>query len=182
MDDARRARRSQRYLFSLDPRVGGSAGRLGRVGGECEAGGGEARPLVLGLIQVESGFRKYALSSAGARGYMQVMPFWVRLIGEPHHNLFSLRTNLRYGCVILRHYLDVENGDLYRALGRYNGSLGRPEYPNLVLAAWKGTEAALLFSTGSTPGMPMQTGQVRVFASSPNAVSQPQKILVLVWS
>jgi soluble lytic murein transglycosylase-like protein len=93
--------------------------------------------LVLGLIQVESGFRKYAVSSAGARGYMQVMPFWVKLIGGPDNNLFHLRTNLRYGCTILRHYLDIERGDLYRALGRYNGSLGRPEYPNMVRAAWE---------------------------------------------
>ena len=91
--------------------------------------------LVLGLIQVESAFRKYAVSSAGARGFMQVMPFWVRLIGGPDQNLFNLRTNLRYGCVILRHYLDMENGDLYRALGRYNGSLGRSEYPSAVVAA-----------------------------------------------
>jgi soluble lytic murein transglycosylase-like protein len=94
--------------------------------------------LVLGLIEVESGFRKYAVSSAGARGYMQVMPFWVKQIGKRDHNLFNLRTNLRYGCVILRHYLDIENGDYYRALGRYNGSLGRSEYPNLVLGAWRG--------------------------------------------
>ena len=94
--------------------------------------------MVLGLIQVESGFRKYAVSSAGARGYMQVMPFWVKLIGERHHNLFSLRTNLRYGCVILRYYLDIEKGDTFRALGRYNGSLGRPEYPDAVHAAWRG--------------------------------------------
>ncbi|NWG31805.1 MAG: transglycosylase SLT domain-containing protein [Rhodocyclaceae bacterium] len=93
--------------------------------------------LVLGLIDVESGFRKYAVSTAGARGYMQVMPFWVGLIGNPEHNLFHLRTNLRYGCTILRHYLDLENGDLFRALGRYNGSLGRPEYPNMVRAAWE---------------------------------------------
>jgi soluble lytic murein transglycosylase-like protein len=93
--------------------------------------------LVLGLMQVESGFRKYAVSSAGARGYMQVMPFWVKLIGRPDDSLFDLRTNLRYGCTILRHYLDIEKGDLYRALGRYNGSLGRPEYPNMVLAAWQ---------------------------------------------
>ena len=92
--------------------------------------------LVLGLIEVESGFKKYAVSSAGARGYMQVMPFWVKEIGTAEHNLFHLRINLRYGCTILRHYLDIENGDLYRALGRYNGSLGRPEYPNLVRAAW----------------------------------------------
>mgnify|MGYP001590603390 FL=1 len=93
--------------------------------------------LVLGLIQVESNFRKYAVSRAGARGYMQVMPFWVRLIGNKDHNLFHLRTNLRYGSVILRHYLDLENGDLYRALGRYNGSLGQPEYPTMVVRAWQ---------------------------------------------
>lgn len=92
--------------------------------------------LVLGLIEVESGFKKYAVSSAGARGYMQVMPFWPREIGTSEHNLFHLRINLRYGCTILRHYLDIEKGDLYRALGRYNGSLGRPEYPNMVRAAW----------------------------------------------
>jgi soluble lytic murein transglycosylase-like protein len=93
--------------------------------------------LVLGLIQVESGFKKYAVSSAGARGYMQVMPFWVKLIGNGDHNLFHLRTNLRFGCTILRHYLDIEKGNLYRALGRYNGSLGAPEYPNLVRSAWE---------------------------------------------
>jgi soluble lytic murein transglycosylase-like protein len=95
--------------------------------------------LVLGLIQVESAFRKYAVSTAGARGYMQVMPFWVNVIGgSREHNLFHMRTNLRYGCVILRHYLDIEKGDVFRALGRYNGSLGRPQYPNTVLAAWQG--------------------------------------------
>ncbi|MFN2644225.1 MAG: lytic transglycosylase domain-containing protein [Burkholderiales bacterium] len=94
--------------------------------------------LVLGVIEVESGFRKYAVSRAGARGYMQVMPFWVKLIGQPGHNLFHLRTNLAYGCAILRFYLDMEKGDYFRALGRYNGSLGQPEYPNLVLSAWRG--------------------------------------------
>ncbi|MFN7085894.1 MAG: lytic transglycosylase domain-containing protein [Burkholderiales bacterium] len=95
--------------------------------------------MVLGLIEVESNFRKYAVSNAGARGYMQVMPFWTRLIGGgKDHNLFHLRTNLRFGCVILRHYLDVENGNLFRALGRYNGSLGKAEYPNMVLRAWRG--------------------------------------------
>ncbi|MBL8430488.1 MAG: lytic transglycosylase domain-containing protein [Dechloromonas sp.] len=93
--------------------------------------------LVLGLMQVESGFRKYAVSSAGARGYMQVMPFWVKVIGRPEDSLFDLRTSLRYGCTILRHYLDTERGDLFRALGRYNGSLGKPEYPNMVRAAWQ---------------------------------------------
>ena len=93
--------------------------------------------LVLALIQVESGFKKYAVSSVGARGFMQVMPFWVRSIGTSEHNLFHLRLNLRYGCTILRHYLDIEKGDLYRALGRYNGSLGQPQYPNLVVGAWR---------------------------------------------
>ena len=94
--------------------------------------------LVLGLIQVESAFRKYAISVAGARGYMQVMPFWARLIGDGDASrLFHMQTNLRFGCVILRHYLDREQGDLYLALGRYNGSRGRPEYPNAVFAARK---------------------------------------------
>ncbi len=94
--------------------------------------------LVLGVIEVESGFRKYAVSRSGARGYMQVMPFWVKLIGQPNHNLFHLRTNLAYGCAILRFYLDMEKGDYFRALGRYNGSLGQPEYPRAVLTAWRG--------------------------------------------
>ena len=93
--------------------------------------------LVLALVQVESNFRKYAISSAGARGSMQVMPFWIKVIGRADDNLFHMRTNLRYGCNILRHYLDIEKGDLYRALGRYNGSLGKPHYPNLVRAAWE---------------------------------------------
>ncbi len=93
--------------------------------------------MVLGLIEVESGFRKYAVSSATAQGYMQVMPFWTKLIGTPDQNLFHLRTNLRYGVTILRHYIDIERGDLFRALGRYNGSLGRPEYPSAVYAAWR---------------------------------------------
>jgi soluble lytic murein transglycosylase-like protein len=98
--------------------------------------------MVLGLIQVESAFRKYAVSAAGARGYMQVMPFWMSVIGGgDDHNLFHMRTNLRFGCVILRHYLDIEKGDVYRALGRYNGSLGKPQYPNIVLAAWRGNWA-----------------------------------------
>jgi soluble lytic murein transglycosylase-like protein len=95
--------------------------------------------LVLGLIQVESGFRKYAISSAGARGYMQVMPFWSRLIGDGDvSRLFHMQTNLRFGCTILRHYLDIERGDLFLALGRYNGSRGRSPYPDAVLAARQG--------------------------------------------
>jgi soluble lytic murein transglycosylase-like protein len=93
--------------------------------------------LVLGLIQVESGFRRYAVSSAGARGYMQVMPFWTRVIGDGDPGaLFDMVSNIRYGCVILRHYLDMENGNLFLALGRYNGSRGRDPYPKAVLAAW----------------------------------------------
>jgi soluble lytic murein transglycosylase-like protein len=94
--------------------------------------------LVLGLMQVESGFRKYAMSSAGAMGLMQVMPFWTRSIGDnDKRKLFHLQSILRYGCTILRHYLDMEGGNLYLALGRYNGSRGQPQYPNAVLAAWK---------------------------------------------
>ena len=94
--------------------------------------------LVLAVIDVESRFRKYAVSRAGARGLMQVMPFWVKEIGEPGHNLFHERTNLRYGCTILRHYLDRERGNLVNALGRYNGSLGSAEYPNKVMQALRG--------------------------------------------
>ena len=94
--------------------------------------------MVLGLIQVESAFRKYALSPVGAHGYMQVMPFWTRVIGDgERHKLFNMQTNLRYGCSILRLYVDMERGDLFLALGRYNGSRGRPEYPNAVLSAWR---------------------------------------------
>jgi len=93
--------------------------------------------LVLGVIEVESAFRKYAVSSSGARGYMQVMPFWTKLLKRPDDNLFHLRTNIRYGCVILRHYLDIERGDYFRALGRYNGSLGQRPYPDKVRRAWR---------------------------------------------
>ena len=92
--------------------------------------------LVLGLIQVESNFRKFAISPVGARGLMQVMPFWVRVIGDGDPGkLFHMQTNLRFGCVILRHYLHREDGNMYMALGRYNGSRGRPQYPNAVFAA-----------------------------------------------
>ncbi len=91
--------------------------------------------LVLGLIQVESNFRKFAVSVVGARGYMQVMPFWTRAIGDGDAGrLFHMQTNLRFGCVILRHYLDREKGDLFLALGRYNGSRGKPQYPDAVFA------------------------------------------------
>jgi soluble lytic murein transglycosylase-like protein len=105
---------------------------------ECVRAGLD-RQMVLGLIQVESSFRKYAISVAGARGLMQVMPFWTKVIGDGEpRRLFDMRTNLRYGTVILRHYLDIEKGDLFMALGRYNGSRGRREYPDAVHAAWKG--------------------------------------------
>lgn len=112
--------------------------------------------LVLGLIEVESAFRKYAVSSVGARGYMQVMPFWSRTIGDGDAaKLFDMRANLRFGCNILRHYIDIERGDLYRALGRYNGSLGRPEYPTAVMRAaakWAWTPPAPLVAQPSMPG------------------------------
>ncbi len=99
--------------------------------------------LVLGLIQVESGFKKYAISPVGARGYMQVMPFWSRLIGDGDASrLFHMQTNLRFGCVILRHYLDIERGDLFLALGRYNGSRGKAEYPTAVFSNKRGWEFA----------------------------------------
>lgn len=112
--------------------------------------------LVLAVIHVESNFRKYAVSGAGARGYMQVMPFWTGLIGRQGDNLFSLRTNLRYGCVILKHYLALEKGDLGRALARYNGSLGKPEYPRVVFtalhSAWRyGSVASASDNPGEQP-------------------------------
>ena len=93
--------------------------------------------LILGLIEVESAFRQYAISNVGARGLMQVMPFWQRYIGKSNHNLFDIRTNLRYGCTILRHYRNVEKGDVVRALARFNGSLGSNKYPNAVIGAWR---------------------------------------------
>lgn len=98
--------------------------------------------LVLGLVQVESNFRKFAVSSVGARGYMQVMPFWTRVLGDGDASrLFHMQTNLRFGCVIMRHYLDREKGDLFLALGRYNGSRGRAPYPDAVLGARRLWEA-----------------------------------------
>ena len=93
--------------------------------------------VILGLIEVESAFRQYAISGVGARGLMQVMPFWKNYIGNPSHNLFDIRTNLRYGCTILRHYNNIEKGNIVRALARFNGSLGSNKYPNAVLGAWR---------------------------------------------
>jgi soluble lytic murein transglycosylase-like protein len=91
--------------------------------------------LALAVIQIESGFKRFALSTAGAQGYMQIMPFWLREIAGPEENLFHTRTNLRMGCTILRYYLDREHGDLVKALQRYNGSYGKPQYPALVINA-----------------------------------------------
>jgi soluble lytic murein transglycosylase-like protein len=122
--------------------------------------------LVLGLIQVESAYRKYAISIAGARGYMQVMPFWTKVIGDgDRRRLFHMQSNLRYGCAILRMYIDMERGDLYLALGRYNGSRGKPQYPNAVHAALKkwefnpGMSATSQASTGTPKSVvPAQAG------------------------
>jgi soluble lytic murein transglycosylase-like protein len=109
--------------------------------------------LILGLIQVESNFRKFAVSPAGARGLTQVMPFWSDLIGDGDaQKLFNARVNVRFGCVILRHYLDIEHGGLFRALGRYNGSAGQAEYPALVLKAWQEWRAAAGLPPASAPG------------------------------
>jgi soluble lytic murein transglycosylase-like protein len=110
--------------------------------------------MVLGLIQVESNFRKYAISSADARGLMQVMPFWTRVIGDGDvRKLFHMQSNLRFGCTILRHYIDRENGNLFLALGRYNGSRGRDPYPNAILDAWKRWELAQA-APAAAPGGP----------------------------
>ncbi len=123
--------RLQRYKSERSTRVE----FLNTLWYESKRAGLEAE-LVLGLVQVESAFRKYAISVVGARGYMQIMPFWARLIGDGDPGrLFHMQTNLRFGCVILRHYLERERGDLFLALGRYNGSRGRSEYPNAVFAA-----------------------------------------------
>lgn len=93
--------------------------------------------LVMSLIHVESGFKRFAISSVGAQGLMQVMPFWKKEIGRPEDNLTDIQTNLRYGCTILKHYIDKEKGNLIRALGRYNGSLGKFKYPEKVLRFWE---------------------------------------------
>ncbi|MEM6707278.1 MAG: lytic transglycosylase domain-containing protein [Pseudomonadota bacterium] len=93
--------------------------------------------LVLALIQIESAFDRFAVSSAGAQGYMQIMPFWRLEIGRPKDSLIDTQTNIRYGTAILAHYLEVAKGDLVDALGRYNGSRGRLKYPEKVLGAWR---------------------------------------------
>jgi len=133
--------------------------------------------LVLGLITVESGFKKYAVSSAGARGYMQVMPFWTRLIGNgDSRTLFDMRTNIRMGCVILRHYLDLEQGNLFLALGRYNGSRGRAEYPNAVMAAARSKwlwEAEKGPATAAASAVPVASTASTSAPTQPAAASSP---------
>ncbi|MCX7274207.1 MAG: transglycosylase SLT domain-containing protein [Burkholderiales bacterium] len=127
--------------------------------------------LVLALIDVESYFRRYAVSHAGARGYMQVMPFWADAIGDGDASkLFDMRINLRYGCTILRHYLDTEGGNLFLALGRYNGSRGRPEYPDAVLRAMG------RWSFGSASGAPARATASTVGAvpAAPLVPARPQ--------
>jgi soluble lytic murein transglycosylase-like protein len=121
--------------------------------------------LVMGLIEVESGFRKYAISSVGARGYMQVMPFWTRSIGDGNASaLFHMQTNLRFGCVILRHYLDLEKGNLFLALGRYNGSRGKAPYPDAVTAAWKRWTVPNVTVASTGDGAPLSGGGVQTAA------------------
>lgn len=133
-----------RWLTAMSTRLAGRKSDASRRVEFLQTAWYEARraaldpSLVLGLIQVESAFRKYAVSVAGARGYMQIMPFWSRVIGDGDTGtLFHTQTNLRFGCVILRHYLEREQGNLFMALGRYNGSRGRAPYPNAVLGAQK---------------------------------------------
>ena len=104
----------------------------------AEAKRAELEPeLVMSLIHVESAFKRFAISSVGAQGLMQVMPFWKNEIGRPDDNLTNIETNLRYGCTILKHYIDKEKGNLIRALARYNGSLGKVKYPEKVLRFWQ---------------------------------------------
>ena len=122
------SRRLQRQVRDHDERIE----ILTRV--HVEATRADLPPeLVLAVIEVESNFDRYAISVAGALGLMQVMPFWLDEIGRPEDNLLHIDTNLRYGCTILKFYLDKEKGDLRRALGRYNGSLGKRKYPNKVI-------------------------------------------------
>ena len=137
------AAEGQRWLNEMSSRlarfVGDEYGRkrlLTNIQYESARAGLDTQ-LILGLIEVESAFRQYAISAVGARGLMQVMPFWQRHIGTPEHNLFDVRTNLRYGCTILRHYRNVERGNMTRALARYNGSLGRSTYSDAVIGAWQ---------------------------------------------
>ncbi|MGC3873016.1 lytic transglycosylase domain-containing protein [Halomonas sp. GXIMD04776] len=138
---ANRDAQAQRWLSVMQPRLAPftaqkeGLGLLERIRLEAALAGLPAE-LVLALIQVESAFDALAISSAGAQGLMQIMPFWKDVIGRPEDDLFDPDLNLRYGCTILAHYLRVEDGDLTRALARYNGSLGQTWYPERVMKAW----------------------------------------------
>ena len=133
--------------------------------------------LVLGLVHVESRFKKYALSKAGARGYMQVMPFWIDVIGNKEDNLFHMRTNLRYGCTILRHYIDLEKGNLYLALGRYNGSRGRAEYPGRIQKVWQKQWA---WEPSQTPTRVATAAATRTPESADKAASTVPQIIAAI--
>ena len=124
--------RLKRYIKDPEQRLE----LLRRVHAEAKHAGIEPE-LVMSLIHVESAFKRFAISSVGAQGLMQVMPFWKKEIGRPDDNLTTVDTNLRYGCTILKHYIDKENGNLIRALARYNGSLGKIKYPEKVLRFWQ---------------------------------------------
>lgn len=124
--------RLKRYIKDPETRLS----LLKRVHAEARRAGIEPE-LVLSVIHVESAFDRFAISYVGAQGLMQVMPFWKKEIGRPEDNLTNIDTNLRYGCTILKHYIDKEKGNLIRALGRYNGSLGKTKYPQKVLSFWE---------------------------------------------
>lgn len=124
--------RLKRYIKNTEQRLT----LLKMVHAEASRAGLEPE-LVLSVIHVESNFDRFAISVVGAQGLMQVMPFWKNEIGRPEDNLTNMATNLRYGCTILKHYIDKEKGNLIRALARYNGSLGRTKYPEKVLTFWE---------------------------------------------
>lgn len=133
--------------------------------------------LVLGLVHTESAFRQYAVSVAGAIGYMQVMPFWTRVIGDGDvSKLFHTRTNLRYGCVILRHYIDLERGDLFMALGRYNGSRGKSHYPDTVFnfrSRWAYAAPVADTPINTPANVPVITPPAPITVPTPTAVPTP---------
>jgi len=122
--------RMQRYVKHKDDRI-----KILTILHEEAARAKIPPELVLAVIQIESAFNRYAISYVGARGLMQVMPFWLKEIGKPDEDLFDIRTNLRMGCTILRHYLDREKNDKRKALARYNGSVGKRKYPDKVFNA-----------------------------------------------
>ena len=150
-------RRLQRYLVNQTERLD----LLKFVYGEANRQGLDP-DLVLAVMQIESTFNRFAISSAGAQGLMQVMPFWRMEIGRPQDNLTHVETNIRYGTVILAHYMDVAKGDLVEALARYNGSYGRLKYPDKVLTAWRRTWRNK--SWGDVPGFRTSCSQYALVA------------------